>query len=234
MAPRDPRRHGAWSPWASCTAVVLLLATIGCAHRGAAPEDSAPRGWSEKGVASWYGEPYHGRRTASGEVYDMHQLTAAHRTLPFGTLIRVTRRDGDGRSVEVRVNDRGPFIRGRIVDLSYAGAKRIGLDRDGIAPVRLEVVGHREAPRSPAAAAPRPAAATECWWVQVGAFSDLDNARRARARLEALGYPAVVMESPTGLDRVRAGPFADRDRAAAALARLTPEYPPARLVPCGE
>ena len=91
------------------------------------------------GVASWYGPKFHGRKTASGEIFDMHALTAAHRTLPFGTLVRVTYLK-TGKSVVVRINDRGPWKRGRIIDLSYAAARKIGLVRDGTGRVRLEVV----------------------------------------------------------------------------------------------
>lgn len=91
------------------------------------------------GIASWYGPNFHGRRTASGEVFDMHALTAAHRTLPFGTLVRVTYLK-TGKSVVVRINDRGPWKRGRILDLSYGAAKAIGLVRDGTGKVKLEVI----------------------------------------------------------------------------------------------
>ena len=94
-------------------------------------EGKSKKGKTEKGLASWYGEPYHGRRTASGEIYDMHEMTAAHRTLPFGTMVRVERRD-TGADVKLRITDRGPFIKGRIIDLSFAGAKKIGLDIDGV------------------------------------------------------------------------------------------------------
>ena len=91
---------------------------------------------SEQGLASWYGEPYHGRRSASGEIFDMQQFTAAHRTLPFGTKVLVTNA-GNGKSVSVTINDRGPFVRGRIIDLTPAGAHAIGFS--GITRVRLEV-----------------------------------------------------------------------------------------------
>ncbi|HTY07708.1 MAG TPA: septal ring lytic transglycosylase RlpA family protein [Candidatus Edwardsbacteria bacterium] len=89
------------------------------------------------GLASYYGKEFHGRRTASGETFDMHALTAAHRTLPFGTVVKVTN-DANGKSVQVRINDRGPFVADRIIDLSYAAAKAIGLLSVG--PVRIEVV----------------------------------------------------------------------------------------------
>ncbi len=116
----------------TAAAVLMLTAvgiSVGCSHRSTARPSAKPRppspqvedGWTEKGIASWYGEPYHGRRTASGEVYDMHAMTAAHKTLPFGTVVKVDRRD-TGADVTVRINDRGPFIEGRIIDLSYAAA----------------------------------------------------------------------------------------------------------------
>lgn len=216
--------------------VLCCLATLAsaCAHHKPAPVTAAAveTGTVEKGDASWYGHPYHGRQTASGEVYDMHSLTAAHRTLPFGCLVRVTRRD-DRRSVEVRINDRGPFIRGRIIDLSYEAARRIGLDVDGVAPVWVEVLEEgapAEPVRMPATARALPEA---CWWVQVGAFSDEGNARRAELRLEAAGERAVLVEAPGGLLRVRVGPFDDERTAADALNRVRRDWPEAAVVPCG-
>ena len=93
----------------------------------------------ESGIASWYGVPYHGQRSASGEIYDQEKLTAAHRTLPFGTKVRVRRLDTD-ESIVVRINDRGPFVKSRIIDLSRAAAARLGMMGSGVAPVTLEVV----------------------------------------------------------------------------------------------
>lgn len=104
---------------------------------------AAPLGYVEEGVASWYGPNFHGRRTASGEVFDMYAYTAAHRTLPFGSVVRVTRLD-TGARVTVRINDRGPFKKNRILDLSYAAAREIGLIRTGTARVRIEVVGYED------------------------------------------------------------------------------------------
>ena len=95
---------------------------------------------AETGIASWYGAPYHGRQSASGEIYDQEQLTAAHRTLPFGTRVRVRRLNSD-ESVVVRINDRGPFVNSRIIDLSHAAAVRLGIVDGGVAPVTLEVLG---------------------------------------------------------------------------------------------
>jgi rare lipoprotein A len=94
---------------------------------------------SESGIASWYGAPYHGQRSASGEIYDQEKLTAAHRTLPFGTRVRV-HRAGREESVVVRINDRGPFVKSRIIDLSRAAAVRLGMTDRGVAPVIVEVV----------------------------------------------------------------------------------------------
>jgi len=99
----------------------------------------AIQGPSESGNASWYGAPYHGRPSASGEIYDQEQLTAAHRTLPFGTRVRVRRLDRDS-SVVVRINDRGPFVKSRIIDLSHKAAVQLGMGDRGVAPVTVEVV----------------------------------------------------------------------------------------------
>jgi DNA ligase D-like protein (predicted ligase) len=124
-------------------AVVLAFALGGCATarpRPAAPGLSRPEpGFEQRGQASWYGRQHDGRRTASGEIYDMHKLTAAHRTLPLGARVLVTHA-GNGRSVEVRVNDRGPFVDGRILDLSYAAAERLGALADGTFTVVLRVL----------------------------------------------------------------------------------------------
>ncbi len=97
-------------------------------------------GYDAVGRASWYGEPYHGRRTASGQIFDMYTLTAAHPTLPFGTRVRVTNLE-NGRSLIVVINDRGPFVRRRIIDVSRRAARQLGFERKGTAPVRIEVVG---------------------------------------------------------------------------------------------
>lgn len=140
--------------------VALVLAVAGCVtsptpvtmptpDASTAPDVSAPPAASTPpaassplvltGQASWYGEPHHGQKTASGEIYDMRQFTAAHRTLPLGTRLVVTNLR-NGRSVEVRVNDRGPVAQSRIIDLSYAAAEELGALSDGIFPVRVRVV----------------------------------------------------------------------------------------------
>lgn len=129
---------------ASSTVITLVVLAACATPRAGKPPEAAtspPRiGWEETGQASWYGHPYHGRRTASGEIYDMRQLTAAHRTLPLGTRALITHL-GNGRTVEVRINDRGPFVWGRIVDLSRAAAERLGGLGAGLFPVRLRILG---------------------------------------------------------------------------------------------
>jgi rare lipoprotein A len=119
--------------------LVLLVLGAGCAGgRGAAGRG----GEVQEGLASYYGDRFHGRTTASGEIYDMDALTAAHRSLPFGTVVRVTRRD-TGRDVIVRINDRGPFVAGRIIDLSKAAARRLDMLAAGVVQVRVEVLEDR-------------------------------------------------------------------------------------------
>jgi rare lipoprotein A len=221
-------------------ALVIVMMCAGCAHKGKAPVVVMPsqppsppveEGWTEKGIASWYGEPYHGRRTASGEIYDMHLMTAAHKSLAFGTVVKVNRRDTGG-DVVVRINDRGPFIEGRIIDLSYAAAQKIGLDIDGVAPVKIKVVGHETTPR--AAAVPAPAAESrECLWVQVGAFSERQRAERAEAELEATGERATILEGIDDLWRVRLGPFEHKSEAERTRNRVTDAWPGAHVTPCG-
>ena len=118
--------------------IVACLATACAGRRDAARVPGGTPGAKayERGTASWYGRKFHGRKTASGERYDMHEMTAAHRSLPFGTVVQVVRAD-TGDAVVVRINDRGPFVDGRIIDLSYAAAVAIDMVRDGLARVEL-------------------------------------------------------------------------------------------------
>ncbi|HXA04256.1 MAG TPA: septal ring lytic transglycosylase RlpA family protein [Bryobacteraceae bacterium] len=117
--------------------MVLLVACVCGLWTAASAQSVQPP--SESGMASWYGAPYHGQRSASGEIYDQEKLTAAHRTLPFGTRVRVRRPDRGG-SVVVRINDRGPFVKSRVIDLSHAAAVQLGMTDGGVALVILEVV----------------------------------------------------------------------------------------------
>ena len=126
---------------ACCLALATALLAPACAPRRASPARTPPRPSAqerpiERGIASWYGKPFHGRRTASGERYDMHGLTAAHPTLPFGTRVEVRNLE-NGRTVVVRINDRGPSIAGRVIDVSYAAASRLGMVQAGLARVAL-------------------------------------------------------------------------------------------------
>jgi rare lipoprotein A len=148
----------------------------------------------EEGVASWYGIPFNGHRTSNGEIYDMHEMTAAHRTLPFGAMLRVTNL-ANGKQTEVRVNDRGPFVANRVIDLSLAAAQAIEIVGTGTARVRLEMV-----------AGPDPLEGF--FGVQVGAFAAPENADRLRARLTARysHVTAVPVSLRTGrFYRVRVG-----------------------------
>jgi rare lipoprotein A len=132
-----------------------LVMTTGCGRHASArvpvPARPAPIGWTESGVASWYGVPYNGRNTSSGEIFDMRAMTAAHRTLPFNTWLEVTNLK-NGKQVEVRVTDRGPFVDGRIIDLSMGAAERIDMIREGIVKVRLKVIKRPSGTQPPVAA----------------------------------------------------------------------------------
>lgn len=151
-------------------------------------------GWREEGTASWYGPGFHGRPTASGETFDMEAMTAAHPSLPLGTRVRVTALE-TGRNTVVRVNDRGPFVDDRILDVSRAAARRLGFLEAGTARVRVEVV---EPPPE------------DCWAVQVGSYREERNARSMRRRLERAGEPARLEAGPRGFTRVVAGPYGER------------------------
>jgi rare lipoprotein A len=151
----------------------LMLSNCAKKHRVAtAPPAPAAIRSTETGLASWYGHPYHGRAAANGEIYDMEKLTAAHRTLPFGTFVRVTNL-GNGKSVEVRIIDRGPFVAGRIIDLSHAAAQEIEMIGPGVAQVRVDILS-----------LPSLTAAENWFAVQAGAFQDKDRAERLRSSME--------------------------------------------------
>ncbi|MEX2441996.1 MAG: septal ring lytic transglycosylase RlpA family protein [Alkalispirochaeta sp.] len=141
-----------------------------------APPDSRHTHQVE-GVASWYGGKFQGRLTANGEIFDTNQLTAAHRTLPFDTIVRVTNLTTD-QSVEVRINDRGPFVDDRVIDLSRAAASRIGLTATGIAPVELDIVHYVPEPNSRV--------------IQIASFSQRGNAENVAEQLGQEGLPAAI------------------------------------------
>ena len=161
----------------------------------AATPNPALAAYTEEGIASWYGIPFHGRRASNGEVYDMNKLTAAHRTLPFETVVRVTNLS-NGKATVVRITDRGPFVDNRIIDLSMAAAREIDSVGTGVVPVRLEIISAGIDPGS------------GFFTVQVGAFRERGNAERLRERLTASYSPIFIQpyDSPDGLFyRVRVG-----------------------------
>lgn len=196
---------------------MCAVCLIGCARTPVAPPVEKPsppytvggtvyyplskvRDYKEQGVASWYGPDFHGRKTSSGETYDMYAYTAAHRILPFGTKVQVTNLS-NGKSTAVKVNDRGPFVKNRIIDLSFSGAKQIGLIGPGTAVVEVKVV---EVPES----LPQNWSGTFC--VQVGAFAEQKNALRLKAQLALHYSPVSILASEARqglLYRVRVGNY---------------------------
>jgi rare lipoprotein A len=199
-------------------------------------------GYVERGVASWYGLDFHGKRTASGEGYDMYAMTAAHKTLPVPCYARVTNL-ANGRSVIVRVNDRGPFVGNRVIDLSYSAAARLDMLRNGTAFVEVRTVGAGGEPPGggapsapPLSVSPLPGVGTAVaadapvavpvrkLYIQVGAFADAGNAQRVLARLRAGGLGNAFITTTTRNDRlarVRLGPLASVEEFDALSARLT-------------
>lgn len=199
--------------------VLVAAVTAACASKKPPPPVShpvppaeLPKGWSEAGLASWYGgdDGFEGKPTASGEIYDSSKLTAAHRDLPLGTVVDVTSLDS-GRAVRVRINDRGPFVQGRIIDLSRKAALDLAMIGPGVARVRLVVV-------TPGVEV-EPVSATGQWSVQVGSFAEKPRADRHADRVRAAGF-TVYFEPYQGLTRVKVGPVESRAEAQAALTIL--------------
>jgi rare lipoprotein A len=230
-------------------ALVALAAASGCSHRVVAKAPvPAKIGATESGLASWYGVPYHGRRTASGEIYDMEQLTAAHRTLPFQTWVEVTDLD-NGKRVSVRVTDRGPFVDGRVIDLSLAAARKIEMVGPGTARVKLKVI---VAPRgsekiaaqktentTPAETPPPQRSVTPAPVSPPAPVSSRAVAQNPQPPrddgAESSSPPASPIQSdrlPTGATRAQAGrsyavqaaAFADRDRAEAFIISIRAQF----------
>lgn len=205
-----PNRHCRCFLWSG---LVLILLLAGCGKRRllvpvpGSPDLRVAR--SEiYGIASWYGDPFHGQRTSSGEVYDMHAMTAAHRTLPFQTVLRVHNLD-NGKKTQIRINDRGPFVKGRIIDLSRAAAEEIEMVGPGTAKVRLEIL--------------RIEAVTESLAIQVGSFTQEFRAHALRRKLEGDYGPVTVSLFRTSrgvFHRVLAGDFPSRKKARKALNEL--------------
>ena len=159
---------------------------------------------TQKGVASWYGTKFHGHLTSNHERYNMNALTAAHKTLPLPTYVRVTRQD-TGQSIIVRVNDRGPFVSNRIIDLSYAAAQKLDMLKYGTAPVQLTVLA-------------APTQTTQ--WIQTGAFSNATLAQHFKQHLAKALNTSISIQHDTTLYRVRLGPYTNRQAAQAAIQSL--------------
>jgi len=198
--------------------VVMGVAMAVCGHAQDQPAALA----FEEGIASWYGPSFDGQRAASGEIFDSGQLTAAHRTLPFGTKVRV-RRVGTADSIVVRINDRGPFVESRIIDLSYAAARQLGVTDPGLFRVALEVLERGEGAPPPRPFVPQ----TPLFFtVQVGAFTDRGNAERVRMQLSAKYAPVLILEDkePNGqFFRVRVGRVPSLEQAQQLAAQLAKE-----------
>jgi peptidoglycan lytic transglycosylase len=199
--------------------VLLLILASACTSSRAGPPVSHPipagtavSGWSEEGLASWYGgdDGFEGKPTASGEIYDSSRMTAAHRDLPLGTVVDVTNLD-NGRRVQVRINDRGPFVHGRVIDLSRAAANQLGLLGPGVGPVRITIVAPGPVPT--------PAPSGGQWAVQVGSFGEPGRAERHADRLREAGF-SVYLEPYAGLTRVKVGPLDSRADAEERLAQV--------------
>ncbi len=165
-------------------------------------------GYVERGIASWYGTKFHGRRTSSGETYDMYAMSAAHKTLPIPSYVRVTNLQ-NGRSLIVRVNDRGPFIDNRLIDLSYAAATKLGILDHGTGLVEVRAFS----PDAPEEPAPQETSPATKLYIQAGAFQSLDNAERLRTQLlDKITDEIEIIKTrlnDTVLYRVRIGPVAD-------------------------
>jgi rare lipoprotein A len=217
MPPDQPRRFRFSAVPLLFFPILLLWLLHGCGggpERRPAPLPNYPLGYVERGTASWYGPGFHGHKTANGEDYDMHQLTAAHRTLPLGSVLLV-RSLTSGRTVTVRVNDRGPFAKGRILDLSLAAAQTLAMTGAGTDRIELKVVDYKGRP-----------GAMGYLRVQAASFADLANARSLMARLKG-HYPDVrimtVDLSGGRRYRVLVGQFTSEGQAEAVASRLARE-----------
>ena len=176
--------------------VVLLVAASSSLFADTPSPSPATLGTELQGLASWYGGKFQGRLTSSGEIFNTNDMTAAHKTLPFGTIVKVTNQD-NGKAALVKINDRGPFVEGRIIDLSMAAAERLDMIGLGVAHVSLDIVDF--------------VTDRDLFAVQVGAYALEKNAEKARATLEAAGFIVTVERNTLGVARVSARAIAGRD-----------------------
>ena len=145
------------------------------------PKKTVRIGWTQRGIASWYGPNFHGKYTSNGEIYNMYAMTAAHKTLPMNTMVKVINLN-NGKSVIVRINDRGPFVKGRIIDLSYAAGKKLGLNITGTAPVKLIVVGFKGKNY------------VSGYKIQIGAFLRKSGAQKTAQKYKEIGYNTEIVK----------------------------------------
>lgn len=175
-------------------------------------------GYHERGIASWYGRKFHGRRTSSGEPYDMHLATAAHKTLPLPTFAEVTNLD-NGKRVVVKINDRGPFKDDRLIDMSYGAALRLGMIGTGTARVEVRAIDVGKRPPGPPQYDAGAAMAAAATWLQIGAFGRRDNAEDLAGRLRRAGLSPVSVNPGDDLYRVWLGPYGSQAEADAIASR---------------
>ena len=185
---------------------------------------SSHEGFVQTGIASWYGRDFHGKKTSNGDTYDMNAMTAAHKTLPFGVYVKVGNRD-NGRETVVRINDRGPFVAGRIIDLSFAAAKDVGVVGSGTAQVKIEALGYLDETVKGKTTYRAPASYDRgSFGIQVGAFGKLENAQRmADSVKQRYGVSSIRESVVDGIRyyRVRAGNYTSLKEAEQALERST-------------
>lgn len=213
--------------------VTPQVSSSGGIYKVGAPYTVAGRRYTPKvqpnyraeGLASWYGPKFHGKRTANGEIFDQYALTAAHKTLPLPSKVRVTNLD-NGRQLVVRVNDRGPFVGDRIIDLSRRSAQLLGVEKVGVAPVRLELLDSgphlltEPLQREQEVHEPVMPARMGRVYVQVGAFRLPDNAQRLAWKLSEFGDPSIHTSTNRLWHRVRFGPFPSAQEADVFVQRL--------------
>ena len=177
------------------------------------------QGFQQRGIASWYGRKFHGRKTSNGEIYDMYGLSAAHKTLPMGVYVKVTHLD-NGRNLTVRINDRGPFVAGRIIDLSYGAARKLGIVDSGTAKVHIQALGYQQKDHGQVTYHAPANYDSGHFAVQVGAFSASGNANELASRLRSSYGKAVVttaMVNGRQLYRVRVGNYNSLEHAESAV-----------------
>ncbi len=183
---------------------------------------STHEGYREEGIASWYGPKFHGRKTSNGEIFNMYEMTAAHRILPMNTKVRVTSLE-NGKVINLRINDRGPFLKDRIIDLSFAAARKIDMIGPGTAMVRVEAVGSVSK-----------AQMLGSFYVQVGSFSSRDNALKLMEEMQKTGYRETRLQEYSRnselLWRVQAGKFNNLLAAESAHSKLLNEIPGAFII----